>query len=226
MPLRPGIYDWSKHKAFAQKQWYDVQWTWPAPATNPMGTSHTFTTVVAKYSDGTPLAGYVVNYKVVSGPAATLRPGDGSVKTNAKGEATVKLTQVKPAAGTNQLAIEIIRPENKQCCTPAVHLADGTTQKDVDRSGYRDRQVGTGASRGWPAVRLRHQGVEHVVRAGQECGRDRYAAEGIAYVSSTPKAAVSGQTLTWDLGTMAPSSSKNISVQVKGNRTGKFTNCA
>src|SRR5262245_29126305 len=66
----PGIYDWSKHKVFAVKHWYDVKVDCPPPATNPIGSTHEFRTRVAKYSDDSPLSGYSVTYKIVDGPDA------------------------------------------------------------------------------------------------------------------------------------------------------------
>jgi uncharacterized repeat protein (TIGR01451 family) len=50
--------------------------------------------------------------------------------------------------------------------------------------------------------------------------------DGIAYVSSTPSASVQGQSLSWSLGSLAARDTSQISVQVKGTRTGTFENCA
>ena len=128
----PGINNWDKHKVFAVKHWYDVKWDFPPPATNPTGTTHDFSTVVTQYSDGMPLEGYQVTYTILDGPAATLSPGGGQtamVLTDANGVATVTLSQVTPTGGTNNLEIDIMRPENVQCCIPPVHIATGHTAK-------------------------------------------------------------------------------------------------
>jgi uncharacterized repeat protein (TIGR01451 family) len=50
--------------------------------------------------------------------------------------------------------------------------------------------------------------------------------DGISYVSSSPSANVSGQNLSWSLGTVGPGGSQSISVTVKGSRTGTYENCA
>jgi len=71
----PGIYDWKQAQVFAVKHWYDVKWEIPPAATNPVGTTHDFATLVNKFSDGTPLADYIVTYKILDGPAGVLEPG-------------------------------------------------------------------------------------------------------------------------------------------------------
>ncbi|KPK80617.1 MAG: hypothetical protein AMJ81_11710, partial [Phycisphaerae bacterium SM23_33] len=128
----PGIYDWSKHKVLLKKHWYDIAWECPPAATNPIGTAHKLTTKVTTYSDRRPLEGYEVTYKILSGPQATLEPGGGAtatVKTDAQGLATVTLKQVKPVEGVNELQVDVGRPANEKCCTPAAHIATGKTRK-------------------------------------------------------------------------------------------------
>ncbi|MCU0664873.1 MAG: hypothetical protein MUC50_21435, partial [Myxococcota bacterium] len=117
----PGIYDWSKHKVFATKQWYDITWQCPPPATNPVGSTHEFVTMVTRHSDGTPLEGYEVTYQVLDGPGASFDTGaTTTVRTDATGAARVSLPQTAPAEGTNNIQIDIVRPADIQCCKPAV----------------------------------------------------------------------------------------------------------
>jgi uncharacterized repeat protein (TIGR01451 family) len=46
---------------------------------------------------------------------------------------------------------------------------------------------------------------------------------GMSYVSSVPVGTVSGSTVTWDLGTMAPLASKTITLVLKGDQLGTWT---
>lgn len=225
----PAIYGWDKHKVFAVKHWYDVAWEWPAAATNPTGTPHQFVTKVMKHSDGSPLVGYVVNYTITGGPAGVFDPGGSpaaSVKTNEQGLAVVTLKQVKPEAGTNDVAIEIIRPDNLQCCKPAVLIATGATQKV-----WIAPQIGIKKSAPATAM-VNDQFTYNIVVSSlaqvpaQEVVVTDTIPDGIEYVSSRPEARVSGKTLTWSLGTMAAGAQSSIAVEVKATRTGKFTNCA
>jgi uncharacterized repeat protein (TIGR01451 family) len=224
----PGIYDWSKHKVFAVKHWYDVQWQFPPPATNPIGTTHDFSTVVKKYSDGTPLADYIVTYKIVDGPAATFEPGGGTtatVKTDASGVAKITLKQVKPAEGTNNISIDIWRKECGEC-KPQTHIALGQTAKTWIGPKIACNKTA-------PAAVLAGQQFEYqisVTNPSQVEAKDIVVTDnlpdGIAYVSSNPSADARGQALSWSLGAIAPGASKSVSVQVKATKTGKFENCA
>jgi uncharacterized repeat protein (TIGR01451 family) len=224
----PGIYDWENHKAFAVKHWYDVAWEWPPPATNPVGTPHPMTTKVMKYSDGTPLENYIVNYKILSGPDGRFDQGGSmaSVRTNAEGLATITLNQVQPVEGTNDMEIEIIRPEDIQCCKPAVHIATGKTQKtwiapqiSITKTAPAQAMVGEQFAYSITVSSTSSVPAENVVVTDP-------LPNGISYVSSNPPASAGGQSLTWNLGNMAPGTSQQITVMVEGTRQGTFTNCA
>lgn len=221
----PGIYEWDKHKVFAVKHWYDLAWEWPAPATNPTGTTHQFVTRVMKHSDGSPLANYVVNYTITAGPEATLEPS-GSVRTDAQGLATVTLSQVRPVEGTNEIAIEIIRPEDVQCCKPAALVAQGSTWKTwiapkigIQKSAPATAMVDEVFTYDIVVSSLAQVPAHEVVVTDE-------LPDGIEYVSSRPEAQVSGQRLSWSLGTMDAGTQATIAVQVRATRTGRFNNCA
>ena len=225
----PGIYDRSKHKVFVEKHWFDVKWDLPRDATNPVGTEHKLATKVARHSDGAPLAGYVVNYRIVGGPDAVLAPGDkttASVTTDAEGMAVATLKQAKPIEGANDVEIDVIRPENKQCCKPAAHIASGKMKKiwvgpkiAIDKTAPATAVAGSEFLYGITVSN------PSAVAAPDVVVTDTLPA-GIAYVASTPAAQVKGQDLSWSLGTLAGQESKAISVTVKAAKTGKFTNCA
>ncbi len=225
----PGIYDWSKHKVFVVKHWYDLKWEFPPPATNPIGTSHNFSTLVAKYSDGSPLSGYIVTYKILDGPPATLEPGGQSevtVQTDASGMANVTLRQTQPMEGTNNLQIDIWRPENVQCCKPGAHIATGYTSKTwigpkiaIDKSCTPSALVGDTVTYTINVTNPSQVDATNVVVSDA-------IPDGIHYVSSTPAGQASGQNVTWSLGTVPASGSASITVQAKATRVGRFENCA
>jgi uncharacterized repeat protein (TIGR01451 family) len=182
-----------------------------------------------KHSDGSPLVGYVVNYTITGGPAGVFDPGGSpaaSVKTNEQGLAVVTLKQVKPEAGTNDVAIEIIRPDNLQCCKPAVLIATGATQKV-----WIAPQIGIKKSAPATAM-VNDQFTYNIVVSSlaqvpaQEVVVTDTIPDGIEYVSSRPEARVSGKTLTWSLGTMAAGAQSSIAVEVKATRTASSPYCA
>ena len=225
----PGIYDWSKHKVFADKHWFDVAWKFPPAATNPIGTPHRLATTVTKHSDGTPLAGYEVTYRIVDGPAAKLSPGDGqtaTVKTDKNGVAAVTLNQASPVEGTNGIQIDILRPGNKECCEPASHIMTGHTKKVW--IGPKIAITKDAPARAVLGQKFRYDIVvsnPSDVAATNTVLTDQLPA-GIRYASSAPPAKVAGQNLTWALGTLAAQGKKSVSITVTATRTGRFVNPA
>lgn len=225
----PGIYDWEDHKVFVTKLWQDVRWVFPADATNPIGTSHTFTTQVFKASDGTPHQGYIVTYNLVGGPAGTFQESgstNATVETDASGIASVTLVQTSPAEGTNEVQIAIDRTGDNQCCEPDAHIADGMVYKT-----WVGPEIGI-TKTATPSA-LVNEEFDYDITVNNPSPVDATSVvvtdtlpDGIQYSSSSPSAEVSGQSLTWSLGTVAAGSSTSINVRVSGDRTGRFTNCA
>ncbi len=224
----PAIYDWEKHKVFAVKHWYDVAWEWPPAAVNLVGTPHELVTRVFRHSDGTPLVGYNVIYKLVSGPAGLFSPGEAtavSAATDQAGLARVTLNQSQPVEGANDIQIDIVRPDNVQCCKSGGHISTGHTTKlwmapkiGVIKNAPPRAEVG--APFDYSIV------VSNPARMGAD---DVFVSDtlpmGISYVASQPPASVSGQTLSWSLGQLAGGGSVPIVVSVTGMQTGTFQNC-
>ncbi|MFO0837439.1 MAG: DUF11 domain-containing protein [Phycisphaerae bacterium] len=225
----PGIYDWTKHKTFAVKHWYDVRWEFPPPATNPTGTPHEFITKVIRASDGSPLAGYDVTYKIVDGPAGTFDPGGHdsvTVKTDGNGAARVVLNQARPAEGTNNVDIMIMRPENLQCCKPAVPIASGKTAKTwigpkiaIQKDCASEKRLNEDFTYDIVVTNPSQVTTKDVVVTDP-------IPDGIVYVSSNPAGTVSGNTVTWNAGSLQGGGTWRAQITVKGTRKGTFENCA
>ena len=210
------------------KHWYDVAWKFPPPATNPIGTTHEFVTSVMKYSDGTPLAGYTVNYTIVDGPAGAFESGGqtASVKTGDDGMARVTLSQAQPAEGTNNIGIEIIRPGNECECTDPVQIATGATSKtwigpEITCSKSATASALAGEEFSYTIVVTNPSDVD----ATGIVVTDNLP-NGVTLVSARPPADGRGQSQTWSLGTIGPRSSSTIDMAVRATRTGTFENCA
>lgn len=225
----PAIYDWSKHKAFARKGWYDIKWQFPPPATNPIGTTHEFVTLLSKYSNDDPIAGHVVTYKILDGPDAVFEPGNSKVATittDSTGFAKVTLRQTTPAEGTNNISITIVRPANTVCCSPEVKIAEGQTSKTwvgpkiaINKECTPSALVGDAVSY---SITVNNPSP---VDANNVVVTDTIPA-GIQYVSSTPSGSASGNSVTWQIGSLKGGASATIQVQAKATQTGKFENCA
>jgi uncharacterized repeat protein (TIGR01451 family) len=195
----PGIYDRQKHKVFVTKHWFDAAWQLPPPATNRIGSDHLLKTKVVQHSDQAPLAGYEVQYRLLSGPAAVFQPSGkplATVLTDKDGIATVTLKQSTPAPGVNQIAIQITRPENKQCCRPAALIHEGQTSKTWIAPKIVIQKTA-------PARAVVGQTFQYAIAvanpsavAANEVVVTDVLPDGIAYVSSAPEAKVAGHKLT------------------------------
>ncbi|MFO0974195.1 MAG: CARDB domain-containing protein [Phycisphaerae bacterium] len=223
----PGIFDWSKHKVFAVKHWYDVKWAWPPDAVNRVGTPHELVSRITRYSDGAPLVNHEVTYKLTGGPAGSFSPGGGraiTVRTDENGVARATLNQSAPAEGENTIEIDLSRPASEPCCKPAVQIAHGSCRKRwvapkiaIHKTAPARAEVGDTFDYQIAVANPSTVAAENVVVT------DRLP-DGIEFVSSNPPSA--GSSLSWSLGTLAGGATSQISVRVRATRTGKFNNCA
>ncbi len=224
----PAIYDWEKHKVMVVKHWYDVAVEMPPDDINPVGTPHQLVTKVVKYSDGTPLAGYEVTYRILSGPEALFSKGSqtATVISNSDGLATITLNQSVKAEGTNEIEVQVVRPEDRACCKAAVHIITDTVTKTWIAPSIKINK--TAPARALVGETFRYSIV--LASTGKSTAENVTVTDtlpaGIKYVASQPQASVAGQTLTWRLGSVEPGGTRSIMVDVQAMRTGRFTNCA
>jgi uncharacterized repeat protein (TIGR01451 family) len=227
------VYGWPCRKQSATIHWVDAQWSFPAPAIDTAGTRRTLTTTVARHTDQSPREGWLVRYSLVDGPPAGFAP-DGSqtveVQTDPLGQASVEVFQSKPAAGTNQIAIQVIRPEGP-------YAADGQPQKRLP--------VGTGCVlQTWSAgdLAVRNSGPAAAGVGGVAAYRievsnpgdlpinDVVVTEkepaGMTYVRGTPSPERSGGTIRWRLGSLAAGQAQTLEVEFRADREGTAELCA
>jgi uncharacterized repeat protein (TIGR01451 family) len=223
----PGIHNWKKHKIFAKKHWYDVMPSWPKSATNPTGTTHKFTTRVRTHSNNDPLAGYKVTYTVVSGPDAVFEESGNdtaTVETGSDGTATVTLKQAKPAEGTNEVKITVVRPADKRRTRQPVRVGTHTVRKkwiapkiNIRKDAPKTARVGEEFTYD---IRVNNPSK---VTARNVVVTDTLP-DGLEYVSSEPDAKVNGQKLTWNLGNIQADQTKRGRLTVRATRSGTFRN--
>ncbi len=215
----PAIYNWQSHKAYAVKHWVDVQWEFPEPAVNPVGTQHTFTTRLRSISTGKPVANYLVRYRILDGPPATFTT-PAEVHTDANGVASVTLAQSEPRPGTNRIGIEIIRPRD------GAVIATGETAKTWVAPAVKIEKRG-------PAHAMVGADVEYTITVINEGDADADQLEvvdllppGMQFVRSDPPGAVEGDRVRWSLGSLAAGGSSALSVVLRATRPGRYDNCA
>ncbi len=126
----PQVRGFDRRQQNATIYWVDAQWRFPAPAIGAAGTNQTLVTTLSRQSNNTPLAGWAVRYEITGGPAAGFAP-DGApsveIVSNAAGEAPAELVQKQPAAGTNAVQIQVIRPAGAGALERAVPVGTGST---------------------------------------------------------------------------------------------------
>ncbi len=121
----PHVANWAGRTARATIYWIDAQWAFPPPVVLAPGESHTLTTTITRQSDGAPIAGWIVRYRVVAGEAGLgYDQGQTSdVSTDNRGRASVEITPTDGRAGTTNIQIEIVRPEQAgSAASPRVTL--------------------------------------------------------------------------------------------------------
>jgi uncharacterized repeat protein (TIGR01451 family) len=214
----PGIYSWDCHKAFAVKHWIDARWDLPVPAVNPVGTNHTFVTRLFRVSNGQPLPNHFVRYSIVDGPPGTfVTPSE--VKTDLKGVAAATMAQNEPAAGANQIDIEIVRPDG-------IVIGRGRTQKTWVASDITIQKQG-------PKTANLGSDVEYSITLSNP---GQVAAEGVTvtdvippgmtFVGAEPEPKQQEGKLVWALGNLAGGGSSAITLVLKADRVGRVTNRA
>lgn len=223
----PDVYGWDSRKQTSLIYWVDAQWIFPPPAINPAGTRHAFTTVVTRQSDNAPQVGWQVRYEIVDGPDAGFAP-DGArvveVPTNDLGQAVAEIFQLQPAAGTNNISIQVIRPAEQG--SGRLVMGTGTTHKtwtagamSVRLSGPPQATVG-----GTLGYRL------EISNPGDLSLRDVVAVDslppGLTFLNSNPPAVDQQGRLEWAIGDIPARQTRTIEFNVRADRAGTFNNCA
>jgi uncharacterized repeat protein (TIGR01451 family) len=227
----PEVYGWDRRKDTARIEWVDARWRLPPSAVNPAGTSHVFTTSVARRSDGTPIAGWAVRYSITGGPAAGFKPSGAQsieVPTDPAGQASVELVQTTPVQGTNLIRVEVVRPANVvPGSTAPLVIGIGETRKT-----WSAPQIGlnkTGPTQGVVGATLTYRIT--VTNGGGAEAKGAVVTDqvppGLSFISSNPpvQPAAGGQ-LSWNLGNVPAGQSRTIELNLKADQPGVMKNCA
>jgi uncharacterized repeat protein (TIGR01451 family) len=225
----PDIKDAAKQRAFAVKNWIDSKVEFPAAtATNKTGTSHAMTLKVARSSDGAPLEGYDVHWKVTSGPAATFEESgraDAATRTDENGMTRATLTQTTPMPGVNNIEIVVSKGSDpRTACCPGVlgTIARGAVTKtwvapplSIDTSCPAATLKGETALFSYVVTNTSTGEASNVVVKGS-------LPAGFEYVSSSPDGTPGDGTVTWNLGSLPVGESRRLSVTARAVSAGSY----
>ena len=231
----PSVYSWNARARTAMIHWVDAKWQFPAPSFAPAGGRQVLKTMLSRQSDNRPLAGWRVRYTVTGGPAAGFTP-DGSkvteVVTNQNGEAIVEIAEQQAASGTNQVCIEIVRPDgigNGGMCGvegSAITVGNGSTM--VTWSAPELALTKTGPPAVGIGSALTYQ--INVTNPGDLPTDDVQITDeipaGAEYIDSNPPAQPVGSSLQWQIGRLNPRETRIVQVRLRAAQSGSLSSCA
>jgi uncharacterized repeat protein (TIGR01451 family) len=226
----PGVYEWDKRVVHATIRWVDATWEFPPPAQVRFGAEHVFTTRVFRFTDRQPLERYEVRYKILDGPSAVLLPSgtqEQTVRTDVSGNANVRIRQVAPAAGTNRVSVEIIRPPDPTTPSGAgLVIATGETRIDwlapnVALSHTGPAMVGLNQEATYTTTLANAGTLE-----SQAITVTNIIPDGMEVVGSQPPGVRDGNNLVWTLGKLPSGQTYTIQATYRARKPGPVTSVA
>jgi uncharacterized repeat protein (TIGR01451 family) len=207
----PAIADWEKNRAYVKVNWVQGhvqglglgQILFPPPIDARTGGDCTLGTRVSKDSD----AGYRIRYRIIDGPPAALASTRGeSVETvmeaiatpGADGTARVSISQPAPVAGTNRIAIEVIKTNPDR---PGEFTVVSKGQTKVT---WRAAELGVSVSAP-KNIGLNQEVTVNYAVSGAKAGDTgaltliATVPEGMEVVRTQPRAVVDGDELIWTI---------------------------
>jgi uncharacterized repeat protein (TIGR01451 family) len=222
----PEVYPWDARTQSAAIHWVDAQCRFPPPSINPAGTKHTFTTTVMRQSNQCPCVGWRVRYQISCGPEAGFSPSGAAtaeVLTDQAGQASVEIFQKQPAAGTNNICIQVMRPPDAR--GEQLVVFNGTTMKTWTSPALAVCKTGPAACGVGSTLTYRTE----VSNPGDQPAQDVVVSEevpaNVSFISSNPPAEVMGRRLQWRLGVLGPYERRAIEVSYRADRPGSVTSC-
>ncbi len=220
--LAPSLKDWSKRSDYGVIHWVDAQWILPTLPISAVGDTRRLTTTVLRQTNGQPRVGWIVRYELLNGPKAGFGPSLAQIEevpTDMNGQATVMLAQADQQAGTNTIAVRIIRPAG----------VDGSDRR-VTVGNETLRQTWTGNA----GIRVKMEGPPNV-KPGQDIpytitvtNNTSQTANGVLtgaipsqvqFVSANPAPYVSGTLFQWNL-SVPPKGASVINLVLRQNAPG------
>jgi Domain of unknown function DUF11 len=225
----PAINDWEKSRVYAKLNWVDGNLLFPAPVTARAGGDYTLNTTMTRAGESA--AGFRVRYKILDGPAAALTTTAGGEITSVTeavaaigndGSGRVNIAQPLPAAGTNRIGIEVVKPDPDR---PGQFTL---VSKGETRVTWKSPQLNVTVSAA-KSLGLNLDATVNLSVAGPEklaTGPITLTAklpEGVDLVRTEPRAAIDGNTLIWTLPGTASAKPQTVRAVVRAHQVGAVT---
>jgi uncharacterized repeat protein (TIGR01451 family) len=201
----PAISDWDKSRAYTRILWNDAGLQFPKPITGRAGGEYSLETQIARIERGSPA--YRVRYRIVDGPPAALHSTRGGpvdsvteavTTVDQDGLARVSISQPAPAAGTNRIAIDVIKPNLDNPADFSVVFSGET------RVTWQAAKVGVTVKAPRMLALNQDTTVTYALSEGGavEAGEITMTAripEGMSLIRTEPRAVVDGDEMIWTL---------------------------
>ena len=199
----PAIADWDKSRVYARLNWVDGQLRYPPPVTTRAGGEYTLGTRVKAGGAND----YRIRYRIVDGPPAALASSRGApvdsvteavADVGPDGTAKVQISQPAPAAGTNRIAIEVIK-SNRDNPDEFTVVSKGETKVT-----WQPVNLGLSVSAPKSAARNQDVRVTYKVAGSDKSDSDSLTVTatvpaGMQLVRTEPRAVVDEDQLIWTL---------------------------
>ncbi|MBN1369136.1 MAG: DUF11 domain-containing protein [Dehalococcoidaceae bacterium] len=223
----PAITDPANHKWFAVKHWLDITARFPSDAVNAAGTTHLLNVQTVKASDGTPVGNVPVRFTITGNTPkasfmeATPASTSYTVKTDPYGFAVATLQQTASAEGTNTVKIDVLVPADPDFVLLSANMTKkwqatklGITKVGPDHVSLNDQATYT--------ITVNNTGE---LQATGVVVTDQIPL-GMTYVSSSPGGTVSGNVVTWNVGSLDKDASRSYTLVLQGTQPGLWVNTA
>ena len=221
----PAVKVWPRRRQDLQIHWVDCQWSYPAPRRVAAGTTEMLTTSL-KRANGTPCEGWLVEYKIMSGPSASFQPGGETVttlRTDVNGNASVQIAQNAAAPGISTIQVTVTRPEipGSRLSSRLVIGSAPTTIRWAS-SALNVQRVGTLSvttnNEFRYSIRVANSGD---LEAKKVVVKETFP-DGMKFTGSRPGATMNGQVFQWTFDSLAPGAVQTIEVGAMATRAGTF----
>jgi uncharacterized repeat protein (TIGR01451 family) len=202
--LAPQEENWDHRRQTATIYWVDAQWLLPPPAIARIdrGEPAILNTSLSRLQGVGPIAGWIVRYEALDGPAALFENGQKVIEvvSDANGHAPASLKRQSAEPGITQVAVQIIRPASHAGDYPRMLVGQGLTNVTWSAPGLVVRPVGPPTAEADQPVNYRVEVANTGDIAATNVVLTYKIPDGCTVHSTNPPAQPFGDRLEWRLG--------------------------
>ena len=148
------------------------------------------------------------------------------VATDPQGQASVELVQPQGQAGTNRIAIQVVRPAGLGCPNERLVVGSTCVLQTWSSPDLRVRVIGPASGSVGAAMSFRIEVSNPGDLAADEISLSAQVPGGLAFVNASPASETSGPSLRWAIGRLAAGEVRSIAVDLRAEQVGRYELCA